>query len=54
MDVCFVFMLLKQGLRSDCAEVIRVLVKGWRTVLRKRAQIVDNFRRNSLACPWEL
>jgi hypothetical protein len=30
-----------------------VLGQGWRTFLRARAQIVDNFRRNPFAFPWE-
>jgi hypothetical protein len=32
----------------------RRLGQGWRTFLRTRAQIVDNFWRNSLACPRDL
>jgi hypothetical protein len=33
---------------------VNTLLQGWRTFLRKRAQIVDNFLRNTFACPWEL
>jgi hypothetical protein len=29
------------------------LCQGWREFLRTRAQIVDNFRRNSFSCLWE-
>jgi hypothetical protein len=29
------------------------LGQSWKIFLRARAQIADNFWRNSVACPWE-
>jgi hypothetical protein len=37
---------------SDSAFTV-ILQEGWRTFMTARAQIVDNFRRNSLAWPWK-
>jgi hypothetical protein len=30
------------------------LVQGWQTILKARAQIIDNFQGDSFKCAWEL
>jgi hypothetical protein len=47
---------LVNAVSADChdfSETVEHLWQGWRTFLRARAEIFDNFWRNSFACPWE-